>query len=172
MRKGMMTTIAINTLVQFSALVLITIGISLHGYIMQNDRAEFSDIFLLMICIATTLSSIIFQGFYFKKKYNEAVNYWKYILITLPISILASSLFYFAGTLYRYIQIMVYTKNVNVSISLWEDLKKNAFMIPVLVGIFLVENIITGLFLKHMKMKKETDRNNEGNLLDSDILND
>ena len=163
MKKGIVATITIYSLVQILSFLLIASIGKLVRIIFYNPNLELLATILMVLCFIFISIGFVLLGYHLNKKYREQVTYAKYALVGLIISFISSLSFflfweYFQGKrLYGDFSWSYYIEQII------DDL--NLFLF--IIGLMTLVCLIVAIF--HKKYKRTPKTNTES--LNPDLLN-
>lgn len=168
MQKGIVETILIYTLVLILCFSMThIIELSMHSLLLFF----FPERHLLVVFVFFTSIGFVLLGFHLRSKYNKELNYWRFFILGVIISISANIIFYLGY--------MIYFELISYRSFSWENIFKNMFPIDSEVIDFTIISIIVcsvvALFHDYYKTKSgifSTKKSDPESPLDTDLLND
>ncbi len=154
MRKGIVATIIIFTLVLIISLFIIQVVYSSTSYMPRSNT-------LTLIRVASTIIfpsiGLILLGFHLNKKFGKHLSYWRFVFNGITVSIFSILIYHTGLVLIRYFL------NETFLPSAFETMMYSTLF---KMALFIIYCLIIGLFYKKMKFRKKTEA------LDSNIVND
>lgn len=162
MRKGIIKTILIFTLVQLIGFILsFFILILLLNFLFKSSEQNIRSLIVGLILILSSLSGLILLGFHLNKKYKNSASYGGYFFVGSCVSIISNGILVLA--LFIISNILITKHPLNSVDSFY------AFLGFCLFNIF--ECLLIGIFYKKFKIKRKFFNIDNNDSLDSDIVN-
>ena len=158
MRKGILSLIAIYTLIQIAMYLLLFIILVVIIAALPDAPEDNIQIVIGIFYLISNFIGFILMGFGLKKKYSNSVKYWKFIIVGALISILTTLIL--VGTIVTI---------TNLTDTDTFDLEESFYMFIGMFFMMYIPCLLVGLFHSKLKGKKQF---NNSEALDASLLND